>query len=424
MEKYFKRDDEVKELKTREALGGYLDFREKNDVWVEPYVDECALVGLENNPMAILDLKGRKEFDVESSMEDLESCQNDMGWLLNFPMGDKYVVYPVLYTGIDSVCQRAGISGRSIRNTEKKKNVKVMSPVRKAAVITEMFGLYTAKCKILIRDGKIPYMGSAVYLPLSAKKGIETLEAELTEEHPKMRFRGGQVSHEYLLAEYDLNDPEMMESIKDTLESAGKAVSVLNAGVRFVTSDAGSSMMRVSAFISVDGVKATIGKPIGIRHDISKMDKDKKKSDYEYVATIGGDGTELPETEAAQEAGMARFADEVKRIGSVFKECEDQVEELGNTIINNPAGCFQHIVLADKSLPMGIAKEVADELDQSYRGCASAIDIFFALNDMVERANAKKPMSPTQYISLTEAVAETLFIDYTAYDQPLTEWKR
>ena len=430
MEKYFTRDSEVRNLKTREDLQEYLDFRDKNDVWVEPYIDSCALVGLENNPLAILELKGRDDIVLDSSVsvDDLESCSQDMGWLLNFPMENKFVVYPVLYTGIDSVCQRAGISGRSIRNTEPKKYTKVMSPTRKAAIITEMFGLYTNKCKILVRDGKVPYMGSALYLPLSAKKGVETLEAELKEEYPNIRYMDGMVSHEYLLAEFDLNDESMKENIKESLSVAGKSVSTVSAGIRFVTSDVGTSMMRVSAYITIDGTKAVLGKPIGIRHDISKAVKKKEKSEYEYTNVITAeDGVvEIPkeETKEAEAVEMARFSEEIKKIGAVFRECEDQVETLGNTIVNNPAGCFQHIVLANKLLPLGLAKEKAKEIELAYPFCAGAIDIFFALNELVEEANKKKAMTPTQYINVTESVAETLFWDYTLYDLPLGEWKR
>ena len=425
MEKFLTKDTEIRNLNTREELQEYLDFRDANDIWVEPYIEECALVGLENNPLAIMELKGRSDLVIDSSVDDLEACSNDMGWLLNFPLGTKYVVYPVLYTGIESVCQRAGIAGRTIRNTEEKKYAKVMSPVRKAAIISEMFGLYSNRCKILIRDGKIPYMGSNLYLPLSAKKGIETLEKELKEEYPDLLYVSGMVSNEYLYTEFNLNDETLEANVRASLEDAGKRCSTVSAGVRFITSDVGTSMMRVSAYITIDGVKAVLGKPIGIRHDISKATKEKKTSDYEYTSVITEEGiVKTQETVEAEEVEMTRFSEEVRKIGAVFKECEDQVESLGNTIVNNPAGCFQHIVLSNKLLPMGTAKEIAKEIELAYPGCASAIDIFFALNDLVERSNQKKVMTPTQYINMTESVAETLFYDYTAYDLPLEEWKR
>ena len=53
MKKYLKFDDQVVLLHERKELQKYLEFRKENDVWVQPYIKESAVIGIEDHPLFV-----------------------------------------------------------------------------------------------------------------------------------------------------------------------------------------------------------------------------------------------------------------------------------------------------------------------------------------------------------------------------------
>lgn len=49
--KFLANDDSVVYLENREDLKKYLDFRKKNDEWLNVYINEMAAVGIKNEPL-------------------------------------------------------------------------------------------------------------------------------------------------------------------------------------------------------------------------------------------------------------------------------------------------------------------------------------------------------------------------------------
>lgn len=107
-------------------------------------------------------------------------------------------------------------------------------------------------------------------------------------------------------------------------------------------------------------------------------------------------------------------------LAMVFKENEDLVEKLGNTQIKHPGGCFLHIIDKNRSLRSG-SEDLADELDAEFPAGCTAIDVFLALNKIVEVRNSRKELNPTQLINLTETIAKLLLINYADYDHVWTD---
>lgn len=307
-------------------------------------------------------------------------------------------IAPIRYTGTVSICQRAGIAGRTIYNTKEQKNAKVMNPVRKAAILTEMLKLYGNSTALLLRDGKVSYVGSEKYGILPAKDGIKAVEAMLFEEHEEYSYIGGMVSHEFLVAEYDLNNEEQEQSLLLQMQTFGLNVSKVKAGVRFSTSDVGNAEMSLQIILSIQDsitdqiVKFPVGKAIGIRHDKGN--------------SIGD------------------FAKAIKNIDVLLKENEDKIEELGNTEIKYPVGAFQHIARSSKGnpFPISILKEIAEEMENEYLNGCTAMDIIYELARVVEKRNAKTPLNPSDYLNMTNAVSSAMYADFKACDKPAEEW--
>lgn len=155
MEKYLKFDDQVTVLTKHKELQQYLQFRKENDVWVQPYIKETTVVGIEDHPLFLSQyfLSNGIELNDESN-----ECVKDTGMFLTFPMNGERKIYPTRHTAFTSICQRAGLSGPTISNFIGSAFKKVLPVTEKASWLTRGFSLYMQKCKILIRDGKISAM--------------------------------------------------------------------------------------------------------------------------------------------------------------------------------------------------------------------------------------------------------------------------
>ena len=79
-----------------------------------------------------------------------------------------------------------------------------------------------------------------------------------------------------------------------------------------------------------------------------------------------------------------------------------------------------HIIDKNRSLRSG-SEDLADELDAEFPAGCTAIDVFLALNKIVEVRNSRKELIPTQLINLTETIAKLLLINYADYDHVWTD---
>ncbi len=414
MNEFFLNDYEIRVLEGNDrekVFKSYLNYRSETDKWYKAPIDSCSVVGVNNTPLEIMDLMDKKKLNDQKAVEE---CAAEMGWLLVYPDGEKYNILPTRYTAYESICQRAGISGRTIKNTVEKKNVTPMSPLRKAAILSEMFSLYSSDAKILVRDGKVGAMRSGQYLPIDAKKAIEAIEAELRKEHPDLGLSKAEVSHEYIYADYDLKDDTQAEAVKASLEMAGLDAKEVKAGFRFATSDVGNSALRVRAISTVDGLNIPLGKAIEIRHDVGAIKKEKKEKDFEYIGDFSSEKVE----EAQKDEILDNLIKKIAKLGASFKEAEDRIEELGNIDIHDVAGCFQNIVYATSELPLATAKTIGDELQLEYATGGTAMDVFYAVNDIVARTKNTKEMSISRFIQMSEAAAQTMYYNFVGFDRP------
>lgn len=386
-------DDSVFLIKTEEDKKDVLDFLAK-DEWSEPYIYECFVKDFLDAPLFFDNY--REKFEVESPSgavihvppldnpdDALSETARNIGLLLVYPKDGDMVVKPTRYTAFSSICARAGLAGSTITNTNDKPLQSVLPLVEKAQWLSRGLSLHHAKCKILYRDGKVSSMLSSDYEIIPANEVVPEFEKNVRKDHPDMSFASGMLSHEYLYLDYMLNNTDMEESFIAMLDDYNVKASTVKAGVRFSTSDIGGSCVTAAPFYYIDGVRVRLGHAITLAHDLKHKAED--------------------------------FIELLKGLAMVFKEAEDRVEELGNTEIKHPHGCFMYILNKNPFLKAG-SEKIADELEMLYPSGCTAIDIYIALNRIVEERNKRKPLSPTQLINLTEAIAKLLFLDYKEYD--------
>lgn len=310
--KYLNADDDNVYLSSKEELQQYLDFRKENDEWIEVYINSLSAVGIPQYPLFIpdkcSDIKVKRvghTIDVEDiryEAAENKDCIDKIGLFLVIPYQNKMVPFPVRELAFSSICQRADDFCGSMARFDPKSNKMVLPIDEKAERLTRDFPLYSDKCKILYRDGKISAALSKEYQILPCDELIEALEEKIKKDHPNISFISGRVSHEFLIASYKLNDIEMEESLRLKLNDLGCNIRTLEAGVEFSSSDVGLSCVNTNVYIEVDGIKIILS-------GISMAHK--------------------------RGVSVSQYSEKLQDFGMIMKESEDKIEKLGNTDIKD-----------------------------------------------------------------------------------------
>ena len=387
--------NEIKTFETKEELMEYLKYRSENDIILTPFINETGVVHIPNEPLFIdqyctnvkLDKNGYTISlpDIDISDEDVESCiREEGGFFMVCPKDNKITVIPMTEYAYVGTCQRTGDECATMNRMEESTNRKVLPGAEKAARLTRDALLYGDSCLLLLRDGLIQTNRSKEFVYFDNLEFVERLEEQLKKDHPDADFYSGSVSRENLLVEYALNDVEMEETFRLALNDAGADVQSLKAGVRFTTSDIGYSALRVTFFYEADGIRTMLDGGITLEHK--------------------------------GENGLDRFSTELFSLGSLFKDAEERIEELGNTDINDVAGCIARIREKYTFLPKKAADDVENKARAKFVSGGTAIDVYLALNEIIQLHAAQETLSPTRYINLSEQVAKLMKLPYDKID--------
>lgn len=387
--------EEIRTFNTKEELMDYLKWRLETDKWIMPFINETGVVHIPNEPLFIqqyckdmkLDKNGYKISlpDIDLSVEDNEDCIiNEGGFFMVAPVDGKLSVIPMTEYAYIGTCQRTGDDCSTMLRADEGTNKKVLPSTEKAARLTRDAHLYGDVCKMLLRDGYIQTNRSREFVPFDDYDFVDRLEMQLKHDHPDVAMSKAEVSREHLLVEFMLNDIEMEETFRLTLNDAGADFQVLKAGVRLSTSDIGMSALRVSFFYVADGIQTVLDGGITMEHK--------------------GD------------ADVNKFSSQLVNLGTLFKDCEERIEELGNIDINDVAGCVERIREKATFLPKVAADAVQDELKLRFPCGGTAIDVYLALNEIVQRHATQQKLSPTRIINLSEQVAKLMKLPFEKID--------
>lgn len=405
VKKFFNNDDSQVSLPTREDLQKYLDHIKANDVWITPYINELGAVGIPRDepllyPEYCHDIKlirhgcsmliGNLDWTNE---ENAECIQNKCVFLIS-PWGGSdgpYRILPTRMIAMPSILKRAGDTGSIMIRTDSTAGTTEL-PIRiKGERLAEDFQHYGGSCKILYRDGKVSACHSSAYAVIPAWEAVSALETYLKREHPHTEYDTGLVSHEYLVAEYLLNDKVMEENFRLKMNDAGADIAELHAGVRFATSDVAQSRVWATIFYDADGVRTTMCEGIGIEHK--------------------------------GEATVQDFADALPDLDILFNECEQRIEELGNMDIMDVSFVVGEVAEAYQFIPKGKKEELVAETKIRFPKGGTGIDVFLALNDIIQRHAKAKQLSATRYVALCQQVARLMKLPFDRIDRG-EEWKK
>lgn len=384
--KYLKFDEETRLLCKREELQDYLQFRKENDDWYQPSINEVAVVGVENIPIMMQTFCAENDLDAEDG-NNVE-CIRENGLFLSFLKDGGRTIIPTRAIAFPSICDRAGLSGPTIANFKASRARNVLPVVDKAAWLSRGMSLDKRECKILVRDEKVSAVLSAEYVILPADELIQIVESEIVKEHPDYTFMDASVSHEYLNVRYLVNNPNTdgrFQILLQDIQYGTFEFDRVQCGIGFATSDVGLSSAHIYPFFRVKDMIVPFGDSLAVKHN----------------------GTNSLQT----------FTDKMEKVGTIFKEAEDQIETLGNTDLNSVPQVVRNIVSEHKTtFPKAQSEEVISELESEMDPSGTAIDAYLALNNIANRYCATKGFNPVVQLGMMDRVSKFLYANYKKYD--------
>lgn len=381
-------DYEIKKLNNEKELNDYVAFRKEDDTWMSVPISKCRIIR-KNEDESIEDFMEKN--GINASQEAVQSTLDDNGMFLKVTGRKNAGVYPVRYTAVSGILNRAGLSCFTMSNSVETKKVRVLTPEEKMKFINKCLGLYDEEATILIRDEKVSSMASDRYAILPVDELKAAIESVLDEKYPMAEFVSGEVSHESITLSWNLDDEDMEEDLNSRLEEAGFPPASVKSGISFLTSDVTKANASVLPYFIIDGKKICCGKPIELKHIGKKTAKDFEKM--------------LP------------------KLNAMFENNVTRLEELSNITLRYPADCLRAVAYINK-LPKKLTLKVAQKWEETvWAGPATAFDVYFALQDIVETYQKNEKTSITGFLNIQGTVAEMLYEDYEKYDYPF-EWKK
>lgn len=402
MEKYLMTDEETRLLSSKEELNDYNNFRKENDQWIIAPINEVAAYGISNLPLFIperaKDIKVKLHGfnvsveDIDTDDVDVQECINTSGMFLVVPYRNKTVALPTDEKALASIYQRCDDFCGVMTRTEPKAKKNILPIEEKAERVTRDNSLFDGYCKILYRDGKIRFDASEQYTIADNGELIDTLEKVLMKAHPDMEYIEAAVNHDYLVVKYNLNDMMMEEGLRLKLNDTGADIHSLRAGVQFCTSDTGCSAVKANVFITIDGTTLSLN-GISINHKAEELVND--------------------------------FENSLEKFGEILKESEERIEELGNMDISNISEMVEMITdFYSAIFPSKISTEVISELQIRYPNGGTAVDVYLALADIVDRHIRANDLSLTRRLDLSEQVAALIHLPFDRIESGDYELKK
>mgnify|MGYP004515109627 CR=1 FL=1 len=385
--KYYLNDDETLNFSSKDDFQSYLNYRKETDEWKLHFINTLACYGVNKLPLFTSsdckDIKvdmGTYHIDVKdinpAGKEEQECIDAELPFLC-IPEEKGYKAVPTRGIAFNTILQRAEMQCGLMTRFEPKTNKQVHPAKEKYEWLTKAFSYYGDISKILIRDGKVSAVLSKEYQILPVKDLIDVLEEELSSIHENLSFESASVSHEYTVVKYLLNDRVVEETLRLKLNDYGCNITSLRAGVQFSSSDVGLSSVRTNVFIICDGIHMVLG------------------------------GVSMPHK---GDASIEKFHDCFDNFGLILQEMEDKVEKLGNMDIMNVRETVR--IIAEKYPQIFPVKARDEVLTDLSTGAGTGMDIFIALNDIVDRHIKQNEVSPTRYLQITEQVYSFINIPF------------
>lgn len=356
------KDYEVISFSNEAEYFSALKAQKKSDKWVEipAYKIRVTCIGPNEGPLAMPTY--REKANISKKISDDEMYEivplEESGMYLTLCNDGEDIGYPLRYTGINSLYERANIKGISITSRSNQgaiKHYEELGPEKKGEYLTTFLRMSDSNVKVLIRDNKISATHSNAYAILPSYDLIKSLRTEI-DKHWVADFNdpidgAGKISHEITTVSYEILDNDAADDIVAVLERIGITNKEIKIGFLFATSDVRNSIAKVRPWVSIDGVQIICSNDIGVKH-------------------IG-------------ENAMDEWNNSLKDIGNMFKGVEEFLEKAGMVDIHYPEVVIDKWFEAHKELGLDIKKDTKANVNTIH----SALDMYVAVSDAILNSN-------------------------------------
>ncbi len=390
--KYLK-EEEVRNISSPEQLDEVVNFYEKNDRWIEVAANSLRTFGVSNLPLLLLFDEKQNEIKDTCSEDNFNECVAETGLFLSIPVVDHFETYATRYTAFPSIYNRSGTNCRMVTTLYNKGFVTAKSAEERGEDVNRGWQTTKEPVKVLISDEKVSFVGSHKYVILPYREGIDTALQVLMEEFEEVSFRSGMISHEFILADWNIWNDEA-ECFRIFLEDHNviQRDEKIKIIFRFTSGNVGNSTMTGRLLLQIHNVAIPIGPAKSIWHLSTKSTKNEKLSENNGCS-------------------FQDFREKLENIGEVLKDNEDLIEQMGNTTIMFPQICLEKAFGLCPSIPANVKKDV---LESFYYQTCTAMDVYLAVSETMEKLTGK---NLNAIVQIMEEVARLQKVDFTELDK-------
>lgn len=394
-------DEAVMALTTEAEFKAAAEHYSNPSFWRFVYANELRCFGVSNMPILAQTIVQEKNMADTVSVEQFNECVAENGLFTAIPNeeGTAYETYAGRYTCHTSMYDRSGTACRMVKTITSHGKITALSAEMRGEEVNRGWNTSAEKLSVYIPDGKISFFGSEKYVILPFIDGYNAIREELDLSYPDAEYANGKIDHEYIVGEWKLNAEEE-ESYALMLEGLGAIEPDEETPfyLRYSTSNVGNAKMSVRLLVKVNGVLIPLGKPYSIWHHSDKSVPNDSHLNNDNGCTIENLKTKLT------------------WLGKMMKENEDIIEALGNTDIEHPAGCLQHLLNETNTPSAKDKKKAIEDMQMLYPNTCTAVDVYLMASSLAANQN----LSPRQVVNITEEIAELQFKNFKLFDKPLT----
>lgn len=341
-----------------DALGMEDSLRDmhSSEKWEEAPSNEIKVGAIKNAPLLIEEEKRNRKFRQDVSDIAIEDTMVESELLVT--TRESYTLRDDLLreTAVSGVLERAGISGRAIREFKAQGKQEIL-----ASIINECLELWGGKkTKILYRGEKISAMQGDRYLPFQQADLLHKV-SEYSRTYGGS-FVTGAFTHGYTNADFRL-DPSRFKAAERNLSDVGVELgSSWSPKISFGTSDNGLSAATVMPKIETSGISLPLGSSIKVYHRVSSEIKTAADGLFAFEYGLNG----------------------------IFKLLEDGFDALARIagITYNPKDAESIVLRITEEVKEISASEVKEELAAVFlagQTMQTAFDVFFVLSKAAEK---------------------------------------
>ena len=316
-------------------------------------------------------------FDASVSEGAVKDTVSNLGLALNYGKD----CFPLRDTAYKSLLDRARISGAALVKLKR---------CDLADTLNLCLPLYKDMALLLIREQKITAAHSGDvkdYSILPVNELLEGLKQALDERFPGNVFESGYCDHTLTNAAWSLPDQkdDLLGRYRKTLEASGKTTlaAKLMPGIRFSTSDTGSSSAKASALI------------LGLPHPIH----------------IGG----TVSTEHRRQSKVEHFHENLSMLFAQFSDLVAQLEKLTAVYLDYPVNVMS-AACKKLSMPKTASMEAIGMYEMACgNDMATAHDVFFAMQEIMFICKTRNTPESKMLI-LEENMARALTLNWLSLD--------